>query len=152
MRLPIADCQLPIANSAARSCFVRGCHDGGQIIRFLKQCRELLGGDGPGFSKQFEPQSGFVRLLLLNGSNLCDEFSFAAGAAGRAVIRRYLSATANNLFGCDASRIIGFGNAPRQFDDAKRESFGALFQFSRVHARKLLNQLAIANRKSTISK
>lgn len=151
MKLPVADCQLPIAGSAPRRCFARGRHDGRQIIRFLKQGGKLGGFDRSGFSKQLKPKGSFVRFFL-DCPNFCDEFGFASSSAGCPVVRRHGRATTDNLFGNDTSGVVSLGNTFRQFNDAKRETFGPLFQFGRVHARKLLNQLAIANRKSPINK
>ena len=86
-KLPIADCRLPIKKSFSGSGFARCGHDGGEVVGFLQQRRQLARGHRRGFDEQFEPQRGFVRLFL-DGSDFGNEFGLAAGAAlGRFIHR-----------------------------------------------------------------
>jgi hypothetical protein len=147
--LPIAACRLLIAVLRAGGCFTRCRHDGGEIVRFLQQSRQFAGGQDSGFCEQFKPERRFVRFLF-NDPDFGNEFRFASSSARRPVVCGYRSSAADDLFGYNASCIIGFGNRSRKFDDPKREVFGALFQLCGIHARKLRNQSPIANRQSAI--
>ena len=149
MRLPIADCRLPIKRSRAGGGFARSGHNGGQIIRFLKERRQFSGGNNSRLTERLEPERCFVRLLL-HCSYFGNEFRLASSAARCAVICSDRSPTANNLICDSASGDIGFRNSPGQFDDSKGEAFGALFQFDGVHCRNVSEQSAIANRQSSI--
>ena len=147
MTLPIADCRLPIAALRARSSFPRGRHDRSQIVRFLQQRRQLASGCDSRFTKQLEPQCGFVSLLL-NCFDFSNEFRFASSAARCTIVRCHGGSASDNLLCDDSCGLICFGNRPRQFNNPQGKTFGALFQFKRVHRPKLQNQLAIANRQS----
>jgi hypothetical protein len=147
--LPIADCRLPITVLRARRRFTRCGHDGSEIVRFLQQGRQFAGGQDSGFREQFKPERRFV-CFLFNRPDFGNEFRFAPSSARRTVVSGHRSPAADDLFGYNASRIIGFGNRSRKFDDPKRKIFGALFQLCGIHARKLRNQSPIANRQSPI--
>ena len=150
-KLPIADCRLPIKKSFSGSGFARCGHDGGEVVGFLQQRRQLARGHRRGFDEQFEPQRGFVSFLF-HRSDFGDEFGLAARAATGAVIRRDRSAAANDLFGDGASRIVIFGNHPGQLDDPQGKGFGPGFQFDWVHVLELQIQSAIGNRQSAMQK
>ena len=149
-RLPIADCRLPINRSFARRGFARGGHDGSKRIGFRQESGQFFCRHDAGLNKQFEPQGGFVSFFF-DGSNFCDEFGPAAGAATGTIVCGHRSATANDLFGDDTSSIIVFWNCPGQFDDSQGKRFCARFHFSWVHAPKLQTQSAIGNRQSAIT-
>lgn len=148
MKLPIADCRLPI--SSACGGFAQGGHDGGQIVCFLQQRRQFAGGDGSRFGEQFKPEGGFIGFFF-DDANFRDEFRFAASSACGPVIRRQGSSAADDLFCNDASHVIGLGNRARQFNDAKRKVFGSLFQFGWVQGAKLSSQSATGNRQSAMA-
>jgi hypothetical protein len=149
MKLPIADCQLPIAKLATRDGFARGGHDGGEVVGFLQKSGELAFWNDSGFDQQFKPQSSFVGFFL-NCPDFCCEFCFAPSAAGRTVVRSYGSSAANDLFCDDTPRIIRLGDGSRQLNDPKRKRFGSLFQFGGIHAPKLQKQSPLADRQSPI--
>lgn len=149
--LLIADCRLPIKESITGCSFARCDHNGGKVVGFLQERRQLADGHQPGFNQQFEPQCGFVSLLF-HRTDFGDEFSLAAGAATGAIICRYQGPTANNLFGDDTPCIVIFGNRAVQFDDSQGKGFSSGFQFGWVHPPKVQIQSAIANRKSAIQK
>jgi len=149
IRLPIADCRLPITDSFSRRRFARCGHDGGQLVRFIQQCRQFFCRQNARLDQQFQPERGFVGFFL-DGADFGDEFGLAAGATTGAVIRRHRSAAANDLFGDGAAGIVGFGNGARQLDDSQRESFRAGFEFGRIHGANLQTQSAIGNRQSAI--
>jgi hypothetical protein len=150
-KLPIADCRLPIGNLLPRRSFARGGHDGRKLIGFSQERGQLALGHRSGFDEQFEPQRGFVRFFL-DGSDFCDEFSLAAGAATGAVVRGHRSAAADNLFGNDASGVVGLGDGACELDDSQRKCFCASFEFSGIHGANLQTQSAIGNRQSAIQK
>ena len=150
MRLPIADCRLPIAESGAGGGFARGGHDGSEVVGFLQQRGQFALGNDSRFGKQFEPKRGFIRFFL-NDSDFGDEFRFASSAAGRAVVRGDRGTTADDLFCDNSSCVVRSGNGPGQFNYSKSKGFGALFKFSWVHRRKLQVQSPIANRQSSIT-
>ena len=141
-KVPIADCRLPIKKSFAGRSFARGGHDGHKLIGFSQERGQLALGHRSGFDEQFEPQRGFIRLFL-DGSDFCDEFSLAADAATGAVVRRDRSSAANNLFGDDASGVVGLGDGARELDDSQRKCFHASFEFSWIHGANLQTQSAI---------
>lgn len=149
MTLPIADCRLPIGKLPARCGFARRSHDGGEVIGFLKQCRQFGRRKNSRLAQQFEPEGRFVGLLF-NGSNLGNKLRLASRAAVFPVIGGHRCAGTDDLFGNNSARIVVLRNRPREFDDSKGESFRALFEFGGVHGAKLQNQLAIANRQSKI--
>jgi hypothetical protein len=150
-KLPIADCQWPVRKSFSGCGFARCRHDGGEVAGLLQERRQLSGGHGAGFDKQFEPQRGFVGFFP-DGSDFGDEFSVAARTSTGAVIRRHRGAAANDLPGNDTSGIVAFWNRPRQLDDSQGKGFGACFQFGWIHGRKLPTQSAIGNRQPAIQR
>lgn len=141
--------ELPIYRSDARSRFARRSHDRSQIICLLEKRRQLAAWYNPRFTQQFEPKRGFVRFFF-HCSNFSYEFRLASSTARGTVIRSHRRPATDNLIRNGASCDISFRNGPRQFDNSEREVFGALFQFDRVHNRKVLEQSAIANRQSSI--
>ena len=149
MTLPIADCRLLIAELSPRSRFARCGHNGRQVVRLLEERSQFAFGNDSGLGKQLKPQRGFVRFLF-HRSHLRNKFSFASGAATRAIIRGHRGATPNDLFGNNSPRIIALRNRPRGFDNSKRKSFGALLEFGGIHLPTLRNQSAIANRQSAM--
>ena len=133
IELPIADCRLPIEALFAGRGFARGGHYGCQRIGFGKQRGQFLCGHRARFDEQFEPQRGFVSLLL-DGSDFSDEFGLAAGVA------------------TGTSSVVRFGNGARELDYSQRKSFRAGFEFRRIHGGNLQIQSAIGNRQSAISR
>ena len=150
-QLPVAGCRLPIGKSLSGRGFARCRHDRGEGAGFLQERRQFSRGHCPGFDEQFEPQCGFVGFFL-NDSDFGDEFGVAAGAATGAIIRRHRSATANDLFGDDASGIVIFWNHLRQFNDSQGKRFGARFQFGWIHGAKLQTQSATGSRQPAIQR
>jgi hypothetical protein len=148
--LLIADCWFSIGDSLPRRSFMRCGHDCGQIISLLQQCRQLACRHCTGFDEQFEPEGGFISLFL-NDSNFSDEFGMATGPATGAVIRRHRGAATDDLSGDHVSGIVVSRNRPCQFDDSQGKSFGACFQFGRIHGVKLQTQSAISNQQPAIA-
>jgi hypothetical protein len=142
MKLPIADCRLPIVALSARCSFSRSRHDGGQVVGFLQERGQFAFGNNSCLGKQLKPQRGFARFFF-NGSHLGGKFCFASSATPGAVIRRHRGAAANDLFGNNTSRIVALRNGSRELDNAERKSFRALFEFGRIHVPTLRNQSAI---------
>ena len=149
MKLPIADCRLPITDSLAGRSFARGCHDGREFVGFVEKCRQFLGRQNAGLNQQFEPQGGFIRLFL-DRSHFGDKLGLAAGAATGSIIRGHRSGAAQDLFGDDAPGLVAFWHRPGHFDNAEGKSFGSGFKLGWVHGVKLQFQSAIGNRQSTI--
>jgi hypothetical protein len=143
-RLPIANCQLPIWELPAGRSFSRRGHNCGEVVGFLQQCGQLSSRHNSRFCKQLKPQSRFIRFFF-DSSDFGDEFSFATSATTRPLICGHRRTATNYLFCDNASRIVGFGNGPRQLDDSESKIFRALFQFDRVHAPKLPNRLPIGD-------
>ena len=150
MKLPIADCRLPIAKLAAGGGFTGGGHNCCEVVGFLQQSGELAFRYNSRFNEQFEPQSGFIGFFF-DRADLGDEFRFASGATCCPIIGGHRCAAADNLFGNDSSSIIALGNCSGEFDNPKRKSFGALFEFRGIHTPNLRNQSPIANRQPAIS-
>ena len=151
MRLPIADCRLPIGGSRSRGRFARSRHDGGEFVGFTQKRAEFACWHDAGLNEQFEPKRGFISLLL-NDSDFRDEFSLTSGAATGPIVGRDRGATAQDLLGDHPARVIVLGNRSRQLDDSQGKGLGSGFQFGWVHAAKLQIQSPIANRQSAISK
>ena len=151
MKLPIADCRLPIWESLSRRSLALGRHDCGEFVRFGQKCRQFLCWHDAGLGEQFEPQRSFISLFLDN-ANLGDKFRLAARAATRAIIRRHGSSTTKNLFCDDASCVVALGNFSAHLDDSQGKCFGSRFHFSWSHGLKLRTQSAIGNRQSAIPK
>ncbi len=126
MRLPIADCRLPVRKSLSRRSFARGSHSAG-------------------LDEQFDPKCSFIRLLL-DRTDLGEEFDLPAGATTRAIVRCDRSSTPHDLFGADASCIVISLNRPGQFDDSQGKGFGASLQFRWIHNSKFQIQPATGNR------
>ena len=149
MRLPIADCRLPIGKLLSRRSLARGRHDCRKLVRFGQKRGKFSLGHDAGLDEQFEPQRGFISLLL-DCSNLGDEFGLTACPATGAVVSRHRSSASHDLPGNDTSRVVTFGNRSRQLNDSQGKSFGAGFQFSWSHDAKLQTQSAIGNRQSAM--
>jgi hypothetical protein len=75
---------------------LRGCKDGGQFVRLLKQRLGFRHGKNSRFSHQFRPQNCFVRFLN-HYSNLSHKFGFRAGPANSSIICRDRSAGSQKL-------------------------------------------------------
>ena len=151
MKLPIADCRLPIKKLFAGRGFAGGCHDGRQGVSFIKQGGQFARGHDAGFDQEFEPQCGFIGFFF-NDPNFSDELCLTARTATRAVICSHRSAAADNLFGDDAGGIVIFWNRFCQLDDSQSKSFRARLKFNRSHGMKLQIKSAIGNRQSAIQK
>jgi hypothetical protein len=149
MKLPIADCRLPIAESAAHRSLARCGHDRGQVIGLLQERGQFGLGNNARFDEQFDPESSLV-CFFFNGSDFRNKFRLAPGAAGCAVIRGHRSAAANDLSGDNPPRVIILRNRSRKFNDPEGETFGVLFKFRWIHGSKRQNQSPIANRQSAI--
>jgi len=149
--LPIADCRLPITESFAGRGLARRGHDGGQFIGFIEQRGQFFCGHDARFSKQLEPESGFVGFFL-DGADFGNEFRLAARAATGTVISCYRSAAADNLSGNSPASIVGFRNGTGELDDSQRKSFRASLEFGWVHGANLQTQSAIGNRQSAIQR
>ncbi len=150
MRLPIADCRLPIRKSFSRRCFTRVSHYGSKLVGFSQKRGKLALGHDPGLDKQFEPQCRLVGFFF-DRPNLGDEFGVATCATTRTVISRHGGSTPHNLLGNHAPSIVVFWNRPQQFDDPQSKGFGTSFQFSWIHGSKLQTQSAIGNRQSAMA-
>jgi len=151
MKLPIADCRLPIGELFAGRGFARRCHDGSQFVCFLQQRGKFFRGHDFGFDEQFEPERGLISFFF-HGSNFGNEFCLAAGATTRPIIRRDRCSTADDLFGNNSPGVVGLWNRPGQFNNPQGKCFGTIFQLQGCHAAKLRKQSAIGNRQSAISK
>ena len=149
MKLPIADCRLPITSSTARCGFARRGHNCCEVVGLLQKSSEFALGNGSRLNEQFEPQSRLIRFFF-DGANLSIEFRLASSAAGRPIICGYRGATSNNLLRNNAPSVIALWNCPGQLDNAKGKSLGALFELDRIHAPNLQNQSPIANCQSPI--
>lgn len=150
MKLPIADCRLPIGESLSRGGLARRCHDCRKLVCFGQKRREFSRRHDVGFDKQFEPQCRLIGFFF-DRPNLGDEFGLTARPATGAVVRSHRSSASHDLPGDDASGVVIFWNRPGQLDDTQGKSFGAGFQFSWGHDAKLQTQSAIGNRQSSMS-
>jgi hypothetical protein len=149
MKLPIANCQLPIKESLSCRSFARGHHDGRKLVCLGQKSRKLSGSHRSRFDQQFEPQCRLIRLFF-DRADLGDEFSLTTSPATRPVICRHGSAAANDLLGNRPSGIVVLRNGPGQFNDAERKSFSSGLQFGGIHGSKLQTQSAIGNRQSAL--
>ena len=149
MKLPIADCRLPIKDLLAGRGFPGGGHDGCQFICLFKQGGQFARGHDVGFNQQFEPQRGFVGLFF-DDSDLGDEFRRTTRPATGAVVGGNGSSAADNLLGDGAGGVIILRNCLGQLDDSQSKSFCPGFEFNRSHGVKLQTQSAIGNRQSSI--
>ena len=149
MRLPIADCRLPIKKSFSCGSFARRCHDGGKLIGFIQKRRKFARRHDARLDEQFEPKRRFISLLL-DCSDFGNEFSLTTGTTTGAIVGRHRSSAAQYLLGDDAGRVIVLGNRPGQLDDSQGEGFGSGFQFGWIPAARLQTQSAIGNRQSAI--
>ena len=152
MRLPIADCRLPIRESLSRRSLARRSHYGGQLVRFGQKSRTLARRHSFGLDQQFEPKRRLISFFF-NRADLGNKFGWAARSATGPIICRYRSrsATANNLLGNRTTSIVILGNGPRQIDDPPGKGFSASLQFGRIHGAKVQTQSAIGNQQSAIS-
>jgi hypothetical protein len=151
MKMPIANCRLPIKGSFAGRRLARGRHDCSKIVGFLQKRRQLARRHYARLDEQFEPQRGLVGFFF-NRANFGYKFRPAPRAATGAIVCGHRSAAANDLFGDDTSSIVAFGNRPGQFNDSQGKCFGPYFQFDWVHATKIQIQSAIGNRQSAMQK
>jgi hypothetical protein len=149
MKLPIADCRLPIAQLSVRRRFAGCGHDGGQVAGLLQERGQFALGNDSCLGQQLKPKSGFIGFFLY-GSHLGYKLCFASRTATGSVICGHGCAAADDLLGDNASSIVTFRDGAREFDNPKSERFGALFELERVHGPKLQKQSAIANRQSPI--
>ena len=151
MKLPIADCRLPINGLFAGRGFARGGHDGGQFVGFVEQVGQLACGHDAGFNQQFEPKCGLVGFFF-DDSDLGDEFRRTTRTATGAVVGGNGSSAADNLLGDGAGGVIILWNCLGQLDDSQSKSFCPGLEFNRSHGVKLQTQSAIGNRQSSIQK
>ena len=151
MKLPIADCRLPIKESFAGRGFARSGHDGGEFVGFLQQGRQFARRHDAGLDKQFEPERSFISFFL-DCPDFGDEFRLTRGTATGAIVGRDRGAAANNLLGDDSSRIVTLWNRAGQFDDAEGKGLGVLLQLDGGHAPNVQTQSAIGDRQSAITK
>jgi hypothetical protein len=148
-RLPIADCRLPIKKSFAGRSFTRRRHDGGQFVGLDQQRGKFPCGHNARLDKQLKPEGRFIRFFF-DGSDFSYKFALAAGAATGTIIRRHRSTAADDLFGDDASGIVGLGDGTGKFDDSQCKCFRASFEFNWIHGANLQIQSATGNRQSAI--
>jgi hypothetical protein len=75
---------------------LRGCKDGGQFVRLLKESLGFRHGKNSRFSHQFQPQNCFVCFFNYY-PNLRDKFRFRPGPANSPVVSRDRSAASQKL-------------------------------------------------------
>jgi hypothetical protein len=150
VKLPIADCRLPIEESLSCRSFARGCHDGCEFVRFGQKRGKFSHGHDAGLDKQFQPECGFIGFFL-NCADFGDKFRLAAGATTGTIVCGHRSSASDDLLGNDASGIVIFWNSACQLDDSQRKGFRARLQFSWSHdGAKLQTQSAIGNQQSSM--
>ncbi len=149
MKLPIADCRLPIGESLSRRSLARGRHDCRKLVRFCQKRGKFSRGHDVGLDEQFEPQCRLV-CFFFDRPDLGNKFGLTARPATGAVVRSHRSSASHDLLGDDASGVVIFWNRPGQLYDTQGKSFGAGFQFSWGHDVKLQTQSAIGNRQSSM--
>ena len=149
MKLPIADCRLPIWESFSRRSLARGCHDCRKLVCFGQKRGKFSRGHDVGLDKQLDPQRRLV-CFFFDRPDFGDEFGLTARTATGAIICSHRSSASHNLLGDDTSCVVIFWNRPCQLDDTQRKGFGSGFQFSWSHDAKLQTQSAIGNRQSSM--
>jgi hypothetical protein len=149
MRLPIANCQLPIGELFPSGGFSRTGHDRSEFIRFGQKRRKLAGRHDSRFDEQLNPQSTLVRFFF-DGSNFGNEFSATSCATTCSIIRSDGCAASQNLATEHAPGFVVFGYRSCHFHNSQGKGLCSDFKFAWVHVAKLRTQSAIGNRQSAI--
>ena len=144
MRLPIADCRLPIGGLFPRSGLARRRHDCSQFISLLQKRAQFASGHNSRLDEQLDPQRGFIGLLH-NSPDFGDKLGLASRPATSPVVGRNRGSASQNLFGENASGIVILWNRTGHLDDSQCKRLGPSFQFGGSHEPPLQTQSSTGN-------